>query len=259
MRRLLLVTALCVCGAVYFLYLLVMERRYDEDYVFFLFLFLVFPPALKCFLDYRWLSGKEEYFPVFVRDLTLNIKTGMEPVKAISLLRDNDYGALSSDVRLLASNLAHGVTVEQALGVMAANIKSRRIKRALSVISGAMRTGGRVEEMLTLLSANLIQEREMKSEIDSKLFTYQLIFYIIFIVFISMNYFLLNNILPMMNKSGFNVDENFYRTLMFRSTLLLAVFLGLTGGKLTKGSIAAGVPKVFFLIIIGYILHKTII
>lgn len=259
MRRMVLVTALYLSGALYFLYLLILEKRYDEDYVFFLFLLLIFPLALKSFLNYRQLSGKERYFPIFVRDLTLNIKTGMEPVKAISLLKDNDYGALSSDVKLLASNLNHGVTLEQSLDVMAVNTKSRRIKRAISVISGAMRAGGGIEEMLTILSANLIHEREMKSEIDSKLFTYQLIFYIIFIVFIFMNYFLLNNILPMMDKSGFSVDENFYRTLMFRSTLLLAIFLGIIGGKLTKGSIAGGVPNVFFLVIIGYILHKTII
>ena len=47
------------------------------------------------------LSNKKNNHPIFVRDLTLNVKTGMEPVKAIILLEENDYGALSDDVKLL--------------------------------------------------------------------------------------------------------------------------------------------------------------
>jgi pilus assembly protein TadC len=47
------------------------------------------------------LSNKKNNYPIFVRDLTLNVKTGMEPVKAIILLEENDYGALSDDVKLL--------------------------------------------------------------------------------------------------------------------------------------------------------------
>jgi pilus assembly protein TadC len=210
-------------------------------------------------LDYRRLSSKEKHFPVFVRDLTLNIKTGMEPVKAIYMLEDNDYKALNDDVKLLASNLKLGVPVDQALDVMAGNTRSRRIKRSISMISGAIRAGGGIEEILTILSAFLINDREMKSEIGSKLFTYQLIFYIIFIIFISMNYFLINNIFPMMGKSGFSVDVDFYSALMFRSTMLLGIFMGMVGGKLTKGSIAGGVPDVFLLVITGYVLNRTIL
>lgn len=254
----LLITALCLCGAFYFAYLLILEGLKD-DHIFFLSLLLLFPLALKFFLDYRLLYSKEKNFPVFVQDLALNIKTGMQPVKAIILLKDNDYGALSSDVKLLASNLNLGTPVDKALEAMAGNIKSTRIKRAISMISGAIRAGGRIEEVLTILSAYLINDREKKSEIDSKLFTYQLILYIVFIIYIAMNYFLLNNIFPIMKTSGFSVDESFYRALMFRSTLLLGVFMGITGGKLTKGSIAAGVPSVFLLLTIGYILHKTIL
>ena len=60
----------------------------------------------------------------------------------------------------------------------------------------------------------------------------------------------------MMGKSGFSVDVDFYETLIFRSTMLPDIFMGLVGGKLTKGSIAGGVPDIFLLIPIGYLLGR---
>jgi len=259
MKKMIPLTALCLCGAFYLGYLLVTKRVAGDDYIFFMCILLLLPVSLTAFLNYRRLSGKEDNYPIFVRDLTLNIKTGMEPVKAIILLKDNDYGTLSEDVQLLASNLKLGVPVEEALDVMAVNTGSRKIKRTVSVISGAIRTGGEIKDVLTMLSAYLINEREMKSEINSKLFTYQLIFYIIFVIYIAMNYFLISNILPMMNESGFNVDLEFYRTLMFRSTMLLGLFMGMVSGKVTKGSIAGSVPNVFLLLVVGYVLSRGLL
>ncbi len=258
MNKMIPVTAVCLCSAFCLLYLLVSGKVSGDDYVFFIFLLLLLPLSLKGFLDYRRLSSKEKNYPIFVRDLTLNIKTGMEPVKAIVMLEDNDYGALGDDVKLLASNLKLGVPMGEALEVMAHNTKSRKIKRTISVISGAVKTGGKIEEVFTILSAYLLNDREMKSEINSKLFIYQLTFFIIYLIFIAMNYFLLSNILPMMGKSGFPVDEDFYGMLMFRSTMLLGVFMGMVAGKLTKGSIAGGVPNIFLLVIIGWGLNRAV-
>jgi archaellum biogenesis protein FlaJ (TadC family) len=163
MRKMIAITVLCMCGAFYLLYLLLVEKRTGDDYIFFILVLLLFPLSLKSFLDFRRLSSKENNFPVFVRDLTLNIKTGMEPVKAIFLLEDNDYGAMCDDVKLLASNLRLGVPVDQAFDVMAGNTKSRKIKRGISMISGAIRAGGEIEEILTILSAFLINDREVNS------------------------------------------------------------------------------------------------
>ncbi|HJH32643.1 MAG TPA: hypothetical protein C5S50_10840 [Methanosarcinaceae archaeon] len=259
MNKMIPVTAFCLCGAFCLMYLLVSGKVSGDDYIFFMLLLLLLPFSLKGFLDYRQVSSKEKNYPVFVRDLTLNIKTGMEPVRAIVMLEDNDYGALGNDVKLLASNLKLGVPLGEALEIMAKNTKSRKIKRTISVISGAVKTGGRIEEVFTILSAYLLNDREMKSEINSKLFTYQLMFFIIYIVFIAMNYFLYNNILPMMGESGFPVDVDFYGMLMFRSTMLLAVFMGLVSGKLAKGSIAGGVPNVFLLVSIGWVFNRTLL
>ena len=63
----------------------------------------------------------------------------------------------------------------------------------------------------------------------------------------------------MMGKSGFSVDVDFYETLIFRSTMLPGIFMGMVAGKLTKGSIAGGVPDIFLLVIIGYVLNRTIL
>ena len=258
MKKMIPVTAVCLCSAFCLLYFLVSEKVSGDDYIFLMLLLFLLPLSLKVFLNYRRLSGKEKNYPIFVRDLTLNIKTGMDPVKAILMLEDNDYGALGNDVKLLASNLKLGVPLSQALEIMAHNTKSGKIKRTISIISGSVKTGGRIEEVFTILTAYLINDREMKSEINNKLLIYQLIFFIIFIIFIFMNYFLQNSILPMMVESGFPVDEEFYGMLMFRSTILLGVFMGLVSGKLAKGSISGGMPDVFLLVFVGWVLNRTI-
>ena len=47
-------------------------------------------------------------------------------------------------------------------------------------------------------------------------------------------------------------------TLMFRSTMLPGVFMGMVAGKLTKGSIAGGVPNIFLLVIIGWLFFRAV-
>jgi hypothetical protein len=57
----------------------------------------------------------------------------------------------------------------------------------------------------------------------------------------------------------FILDVNFYGRLMIGSTMLPGIFMGMVGGKLAKGSIAGGVPDVFLLVIIGWVLHKRMV
>ena len=46
-----------------------------------------------------------------------------------------------------------------------------------------------------------------------------------------------------MGESGFPVDEDFY---------------GMVAGKLTKGSIAGGMPNIFLLVIIGWLFFRAV-
>ncbi len=218
---------------------LILPLSLDER-IYLLSLLSALPVSLKLFLDYSNLRRKENEFTTFLRDLTLNIKTGMSITKAIEVTARGRYTALRKDLDSMMKNISLGMPVEKAFEAFGKEQKTRNIKRAVSVISTASRSGGKIGDVLSLLTSELLRVRANRAEMEASLHVYTASLYVIYLTYLTIAILSLTKLLPSMASADINVDLPYYDQLLFRSSMIIAVFSGLIAGKMGHGSIHAG-------------------
>jgi len=218
---------------------LALPLSFDQR-IYLLVLFSALPVSLKLYLDNSNLRRKEDEFTTFLRDLTLNIRTGMSITKALEVTAKGNYRALRRDLESLMKNLHLGMPVERAFEIFGKEQKTGNIKRSVSVISVASRSGGRIGEVLSLLTSELLRVRANRAEMEASLHVYTASLYVIYFTFLGIVILSLTKLLPAMASADINVDLPYYTQLLFRSSMIIAVFSGLIAGKMGHGSIYRG-------------------
>ncbi len=103
------------------------------------------------------------------------------------------------------------------------------------------------------------RKQEMRDELLSGLRVYVAVMYIVFASYLTLNYITLTSILPELSKSGIDVDNTYYSYLLFRASLISAVFTGLCAGKVGWGSIKIGFGNSLILLVLTYVLFKLML
>ena len=206
---------------------------------------------------------KEERFLEFTRDLVGNVKSGTPVSKSILNLRNRDYGALSEHVQKLANQIQIGITLTVALRTFAKDTKSVVVRRAVDLISEAEKAGGRIETILESVSRSVAQTENLRKEQKSAVYNLVVQGYIIFFVFIIIMLVLQFKILPMTADLGgvenLSVQVNRISADDFGTPLLVmlivqSLFAGLVIGKISEGSLKAGIKHSFILVALALLI-----
>lgn len=201
---------------------------------------------------------KEEMFLAFSRDLVETVKSGTPISKGIINLRNRNYGELSPHVSKLANQISMGITLTEALQNFSRETESRVISRAVSLISEAERSGGRIETILESVALSVNQIDNLKKERKAAVSNLITQGYIIFIVFIVIMLVLEFKILPLVSDlssggTGLGVEiqkmdsEDFSMPLLV-TILVQSFFSGLVIGKIAEGNLKAGIKHSFILV-----------
>ena len=219
----------------------------------------------------------EEKFPVFVRDLQENIRSGMSLSEAIYNLKKIDYGRLSKEVESMANKISWGIPVEKVLTEFAKKVKSRRIAGSVEIIKEAYLLGGDLVSTLDSVVNNLRMLEEAEKEKRSIINQYVLVIYAITLIFIVIIVSINRLIMPMFlstlvevpelgiqnpcntcvdlscyicslyestSSNLFSVDptspSSYYLSLFFYMAVIQAFFAGLVVGQITENSYIAG-------------------
>ncbi len=219
----------------------------------------------------------EEKFPVFVRDLQENIRSGMSLSEAIYSLKKINYGRLSKEVESMANKISWGIPVEKVLTEFAKKVKSRRIAGSVEIIKEAYLLGGDLVSTLDSVVNNLRMLEEAEKEKRSIINQYVLVIYAITLIFIVIIVSINRLIMPMFlstlvevpelgiqnpcntcvdlscyicslyestSSNLFSVDptspSSYYLSLFFFMAIIQAFFAGLVVGQITENSYIAG-------------------
>ena len=219
----------------------------------------------------------EEKFPVFVRDLQENIRSGMSLSEAIYNLKKINYGRLSKEVESMANKISWGIPVEKVLTEFAKKVKSRRIAGSVEIIKEAYLLGGDLVSTLDSVVNNLRMLEEAEKEKRSIINQYVLVIYAITLIFIVIIVSINRLIMPMFlstlvevpelgiqnpcntcvdlscyicslyestSSNLFSVDpaspSSYYLSLFFYMAVIQAFFAGLVVGQITENSYIAG-------------------
>ncbi len=218
---------------------------------------------------------KNEQFLEFARALAENVKGGTPIGQSIRNMRNKNFGSLTENIGKLANQISMGIPMSKALDTFADDIGSITVKRAISLIKEAEMAGGKIDDILDSVASSIYQVEKLKKERAASISSLVVHGYIIFFIFIGIMLVMQFKIIPLtddVNSVGglegigggfgtavpgasgeaFSTDD-LSRPLLWM-LLLQGLFSGLAIGKLSEGSVKAGVKHSFVMTIAAFLI-----
>lgn len=219
---------------------------------------------------------KEEMFLEFARDLVESVKSGTPINRSIVNSKDKPYGALSPNIKKLANQISLGIPLRAALQIFSEDVHNRTVSRALTLIGQAEKAGGDIGRILESVASAVSMSDKLGKERKSSASTLIVQGYVIFVIFLVIILVMQYKILPLIssfNTSGLSsagaafgspvamageggstsLDTSELSQSFLYLILVQGLFSGLTIGKLSEGSIKAGIKHSFALMIFSFI------
>ena len=209
-------------------------------------------------------SEKEEMFLEFSRNLVESVKTGASISKSITNLKNKSYGVLSENVEKLANQISLGIPLNFALRVFSKDIGNKSITRAITLIGQAERAGGNIGEILESVAGAVNMSDKLKKERKATISTLVVQGYIVFLIFMVIILVMQFQIIPLLGNfeglgegisigGGGGIDPSQISNAFLYMLLIQGFFSGLTIGKLSEGSIKAGIKHSFSMVLIAFL------
>ncbi|MBS3149217.1 type II secretion system F family protein [Candidatus Woesearchaeota archaeon] len=242
-------------------------------------LFIIISPFWLDILKENKRQAEIEFkFLEFVRALVETIKSGVPIPKAIIHVSTADYGDLSPYVKKLAYQIEWGMPLREALQTFARDTNNRVIIRSISIVMEAERSGGNISEVLSAVTASILQIKKIKDERKSNTYSQMVQGYFIFFVFIVIMLVLQLYLMPQLGdisgtiaigvSGGFeayvegqeppqNESLNFDSIFLYL-ILIQAFFAGIMIGKFAEGELKRGLKHSVIVMIVSYLIITTI-
>ena len=209
----------------------------------------------------------DERFPDFVRDLAESRRAGMTFTKAIMFSSTGNYGVLTSEIKKIAHQISWGNSVEEALNAFSKRVNTKLIRRTVSLIIEASRSGGNVADVLDAAAYDAREIRHLEAERRSSMMSYVAVIYVGMFVFLLIIVILSNSLIPAMTGEGAaslaethggegGITEENIVPVFFYATIVQSFGMGLVTGVFEEGNVISGVKHVFIMVFITWAIFK---
>lgn len=217
----------------------------------------------------------EKKFLEFVRALVGTTRSGISLPQALRQTAGKDYGALTKYTKKLANQLEWGIPVHDAFLVFSKDTGNNVIKRSVSIVLEAEKSGGDIEDVLESVTNSVMNVKKMKAERKAGAYSQIVQGYIVFFVFIGIMLLLQLKLFPtLQGMSGtmsqglgsmgmlsgmfgegevVNLDRIFFSLLMIQG-----LFAGIMIGKFSEGTIKQGLIHSLTLITLAALIVTTV-
>lgn len=237
---------------------------------------LLLPFVIGVALENKKDENMGEMFLEFSRNLAESVATGTPVSKSIINMSKKNYGEMSPHVQKLAGQISLGIPVERALETFASDIGSNVISRAVGLIREAERAGGEIDYILESVAKSISEVDKLKKERKAAIYSLVVQGYIIFFIFIGIMLVMQFNILPMAGTAGgfgkLNLEnlasaqpgtaearglsvDDLARPFLFL-LIVQGLMAGLTIGKLSEGSLKAGIKHSFIMAVAAFLISS---
>ena len=212
-------------------------------------------PLLLRQKKYKNLKTLESIFPKYLHDISSNIGAGMTLSQAIKSADSNEYGKLTPHVREISAKLSWGVPFEKALTDFSEKLGSLPLKRNIRTIVESYHSGGDIETILESVSQSLVELEKIKKERAASVYAQTINGYMIYIIFLGIMAGLSNILVPVFQTdiSGTTTGITSILKTLFRDlTIVQGLFAGVAIGKMSEGSLVAGVKHSVVFVVLAY-------
>lgn len=209
-------------------------------------------PLLVAYEGRRWyVSRIEAQMPEFLRGLSDMKDIGMTLQGAIHRISGAKMGVLTSELRVVSTDIRRGSSLNTALVRMEERIGLVSVKRVVSLVIRASQVTDNLREILMIAISDFEHYLKMKKERFNTTFTYVMIVYLSFGIFLYTAYQLNGAfIVSFVGLGGLTPDISGSLTDMFRISIILGTISGIMAGQFSANSILAGFKhSIIFLLV----------
>ncbi|MEM1579208.1 MAG: type II secretion system F family protein [Archaeoglobaceae archaeon] len=238
-----------------------------DDYIFIGIIIILAPFAFFYEVGKRGIKLYMRLTPVFLNKLASANESGMSIYRAITMLAKSDTSPLRREIEKIKSNLEWGVSLGDALVRFANRLRIFEISRTMTLLNEALKSSGNVTEVLTTSAKDAASAELLRRERAVNMFSYVIIIYIAFFVFIGIVYVIASTFLSTLAEaasrvqsaggSGLSilqqVDVVTYRNVFMHAAVFQGLFGGIVAGVMGEGSVSAGIKHALIMVLIAYI------
>ncbi len=242
------------------------------DVTIFACLALLLIPALAYNSDQEWRDDIDDHIPSLLREISDAQKTGLPLPRAIMEASKHQYGALTPELKKMASKISWGIPFSDTLRSLTVTADTPLMKRTSLLILEAERSGGAIEEVFESAHKHVSEVLGLKRERLGAMRPYTWIIYASFIVFAIVMIILLYSFFQTLaiqmvdavrsqedptTALPFNVAG--LQLIFFHLMVIEAIFAGLIAGKMGDGNAKIGLRHSCILLAICYAFFKITI
>ncbi len=221
------------------------------------------------YIHHRWVYKIDTIFPDFVRDLASSRRAGMTFTKAILFTSNGNYGPLTKEIKQIAQEISWGSSVEEALTAFANRVNTTSVRRTISLIIEASRSGGNVADVLDVASHDALEIKQLEAERRVNMASYVVVIYVSMLVFMAIIGILAGVFIPTITGAeaeglsqamgGGRVNQAAMIQVFYFATLAQSMGTGIVAGIFEDGHFQSSVKHVFILVFISWIVFKFIL
>jgi len=235
------------------------------------FAIIITPFILSLSLENKKELQINSMFLEFSRNLAESVNTGTPVSKSIVNMKRKNYGPLTIHIEKLANQIELGIPLSRALENFSYDVDSNVIRRAVELIKEAEKSGGEIDYILESVAKSIAEVEKLKKERKAAIYNLIVQGYIIFFIFIGIMLVMEFKIIPLtsgisgISDFGSGVDSigvesgsDLQSEDVTKHFLLLLIaqgfFAGLSIGKLSEGSVKAGLKHSFILMTAAFLI-----
>lgn len=262
------VTVFCLLGILALLDIVTFASAAD----FFVFAILVATGVYGMYeyLHFRRIYRIDSVFPDFVRDLAASRRAGMTFTNAILFTSKGSYGLLTDEIKRIAQQISWGSSVEEAFKSFAKRINTKSVRRTISLIIEASRSGGNVADVLDVAADDAREIKQLESERRVNMASYVVVIYVSMFVFMAIIAMLAAVFIPTITSSEAeglstavggvgNISQSAIIQVFYFATIVQSVGTGLVAGIFEDGYLQSSVKHVFILLLVTWFVFKFIV
>lgn len=225
--------------------------------------------GMYTYLHVRKIYKIDAIFPDFVRDLAESRRAGMTFTKAILFASKGNYGILTPEIQKISQQVSWGSSVTDALIAFSERVRTKSIKRTISLIIEASKSGGNVADVLDVAAKDAREIKMLEAERKANMASYVVVIYVGAFVFLAIIAILCVSFIPSMTGSstaglqgtmgGGSVRQEEILPIFYFATLVQGFGSGLVAGVFEDGNLSSSVKHIFILVFVNWIAFKILL
>ena len=223
------------------------------------------------YLHFKRIHKIDSIFPDFIRDIAASRRAGMTFTKSILFTSKGNYGLLTEEIKKIAQQISWGSSVETALKAFAERINTNSVRRTVSLIIEASKSGGNVADVLDVAAVDAREIKILEGERRVTMATYVIVIYVGMFVFLAIIAILVGTFIPAlvgegtaglsstMGGLGGTFGEGDIVQVFYSAIIIQSIGTGLVAGIFEDGHLESSVKHIFIMVLSSWFVFKFFI